>query len=193
MGLKKISLFSLLVVVLIGLPGTGMGEAGDKDSVFPSYGAGPVEVRLYTDYFCPPCREMESEAEAILKTHVRKGAIRLILVDIPIGKRTPLYARNFLYAIKENNELDHALRVRNILQNAAAGKKVKTQEQIETLFREKGIAFRVWDPKPVFNRYNDLIRADKIKGTPACVVIKDGQKKIYESDREILDALKSLP
>lgn len=136
---------------------------------------------------------MESDAEAILKTHIRKGAIRLILVDIPIGKRTPLYARNFLYAIKENNELDHALRVRNILQNAAAGKKVKTQEQIETLFREKGIAFRVWDPKPVFNRYNDLIRADKIKGTPACVVIKDGQKKIYESDREILDALKSLP
>lgn len=190
---RKVTSYALFAAFLIVLLGAGRGEAGDKDSVFPSYGAGPVEVRLYTDYFCPPCRKMESDAEAILKTHIRKGAIRLILVDIPIGKRTPLYARNFLYAIKENNELDHALRVRNILQNAAAGKKVKTQEQIETLFREKGIAFRVWDPKPVFNRYNDLIRADKIKGTPACVVIKDGQKKIYESDREILDALKSLP
>lgn len=193
MGLKKFSMFFLFVLVLPGLMVVEGVWAEDESFAFPSYGSGPVEVRLYTDYFCPPCREMEPYAEPILKEQLKHNAIRLTLVDVPFSKLTPLYARNFLYAIKENNDLEHVLKVRNILQNAAAGKEVKTQKQIEALFKEKEVASSVWDPKPAFDRYNELIQEDKVRGTPVCVLIRDGQKKIFEGNLDIMDALRALP
>jgi thiol-disulfide isomerase/thioredoxin len=193
MRLKRMFAFGLLTMILTGLIVAGGGWAEERNSPFPSYGSGSVEVRLYTDYFCPPCREMEPAVEPLLKNLLGKNAIRLTLVDVPNTQLTPLYARNFLYAIRENNDLEHAFSVRNILQNAAAGKDVKTQEQIEALFREKGVAFSVWDPKPAFDLYNDLIKEDRINGTPTCVVIKNGQKKMFEGDQDIINALRALP
>jgi thiol:disulfide interchange protein DsbA len=185
--------FGLFTMILTGLIVTGIGSAEERNPPFPSYGSGPVEVRLYTDYFCPPCREMEPGVEPLLKDLLGKNAIRLILVDVPCDQLTPLYARNFLYALKENNDLTHAFRVRNILQNAATSKNIKTQERIETLFKEKGIPFSSFDAKPAFDRCNALIKEDKINGTPTCVVIKNGQKKMFEGGPDIINALKSLP
>ena len=51
-----------------------------------------------------------------------------------------------------------------------------TQEEIEALFKEKGIAYSSWDTKPAFDRYKDLIKEDKINGTPSCVMIRDGER-----------------
>lgn len=193
MTLKRCFAFWVHSMIMIGLIATGIGFAAEQNLAFPSYGSGPVEVRFYSDYFCPPCREMMPAAEPLLKDLLKKNTICLTLVDVPYSKLTPLYARNFLYAIRENNDPEHAFRVRNILQNAAAGKDVKTQEQIEALFKEKGVAFSVWDPKPAFERYNDLIQEDKIKGTPTCVVIKNGQKRMFEGDQDIINAFRALP
>ena len=39
-----------------------------------SFGEGPVRVRLYTDYFCGPCRAMEPELEPLLVELVKKNA-----------------------------------------------------------------------------------------------------------------------
>jgi len=171
---------------------TGIGSAEERNPPFPSYGSGPVEVRLYTDYFCSPCREMEPTVEPILKELLRKNAIRLTLVDVPFNQYTPLYARNFLYAIKENNALEDAFRVRNVLQGAAAHKDITTQARLERLFKEKGIAYRLWDPKPIFDRYNVLIKEDKIDATPTCVVIMNGQKKGFVGGPDIINALNLL-
>lgn len=193
MNLGKILTFYCFFLVLTGLVIINPGWAEERSVPFPSFGSGPVEVRLYTDYFCPPCREMEPYVEPILKEQISKKAIRVTLVDVPFSNLTPLFARNFLYTIKENNDLEHVLRVRNILQKAAASKDVKTQKQIEALFKETGITSIVWDPKPVFDRYNELIQEDKIKGTPTCVIIKNGEKKVLEGDDEIIDALRALP
>ncbi|MCX5839529.1 MAG: thioredoxin domain-containing protein [Deltaproteobacteria bacterium] len=193
MILKRVFAFGLLTMILTGLIVTKGGWAEEKGLPFPSYGSGPVEVRLYTDYFCPPCRAMEPTVEPLLKDLLKKNAIRLTLVDVPYNQLTPLYARNFLYAIKENNDLEHALQVRNILQNASAGKDITTQERIEALFKGNGVAFSVWDPKPVFDRYNALIKEDNIAATPTCVIIKNGQKKAFVGGQEIIDAIRSLP
>jgi thiol:disulfide interchange protein DsbA len=193
MGLKRVFVSGLFMLILCGLIVTGIGSAVEQNSPFPSYGSGPVEVRLYTDYFCPPCRAMEPAVELILKDLLKKNAIRLILVDVPDNQLTPLFARNFLYALKWNNDLEHAFRVHNILLEAATRKNVTTQERIETLFKEKGIPFSSFDAKPAFDRYNALIKEDKINGTPTCVVIKNGQKKVFEGGSDIINALKALP
>lgn len=193
MGLKKLLAFGLFMMILTGLIVAGIGTAAERNQPFPVYGSGPIEVRIYTDYFCPPCRAMEPDVEPFLKDLLKKNAIRLTLVDVPLNPLTPLFARNFLYALKENNDLEHAFRVRNVLQNAATNKDIQTQERIEALFKEKKIAYGLWDPKPVFERYNDLLKKDKINATPTCVIIKKDRKKAFVGGLDIINALKALP
>lgn len=197
MRFKKTFVSVLFTMILTGLIIAGIGSAAEQDPPFPSYGSGPVEVRIYTDYFCSPCRAMEPAVEPLLKELLKKNVIRLTLVDVPFSQHTLLYARNFLFAIKENNDLEHAFRVRNILMEASTKKDVTTQERIEALFKEKGIPFSVFfpvfDAKPAFDRYNVLIKEDKINATPTCVVIKNGQKKAFVGGPDIINALKSLP
>jgi thiol-disulfide isomerase/thioredoxin len=196
MGLKRLLSFVFLTFTLTGLTVVGIGSAAVQNPPFPTfpiYGSGPVEVRIYTDYFCPPCRAMEPDVEPLLKELLKKNAIRLTLVDVPLNQHSPLFARNFLYAIKESNALENALRVRTVLQNAATNKEMITQARIETLFKEKAIAYGLWDPKPVFDRYNALINEDKITATPTCVIIQNGQKKTFVGGPDVINALKALP
>ena len=189
---KAVFVSGLFVAILVCGIIAEAGLAQDPNMPFPSYGSGPVEVRIYTDYFCPPCRAMEPDVETILQELLKKNAIRLILVDVPFHALTPLFARNFLYALKQNNDLEHAFRVRNILQDAATNKDVKTQERIEALLKEKGIASGVWDSKPAFDRYNALIKEDKIDATPTCVIVKNGGKNAFVGRPDIVKALKAL-
>lgn len=193
MGLKKIISFVFHSLIMVWLTAGGIVSAAEQNPPFPNYGTGPIEVRLYTDYFCPPCRHMEPDVEPLLKDLLKKNAIRLTLVDVPFSQLSAIFARNFLYALKVNNELEQALKVRNVLQNATTNKEIKTQERIEALFKEKGIAYSVGDPKPVFDRYNVLLKEDKINATPTCVIIKGGQKKAYIGGEDIINALKALP
>jgi hypothetical protein len=171
----------------------GIGFAAELNPPFPSYGSGTIEVRLYTDYFCSPCRAMEPAVEALLNDLLKKNAIRLTLVDLPTSQYTPLFARNFLYALKENNTLEYAFRVRNVLQEAAAQKGVTTQAQIDALFKKKWISSGVWDTTPVIDHYNALIKEDKINATPTCVIIIHGKKKAFVGGPDIVKGLKTLP
>ena len=192
MRFKTVFAFGLLMMILPMMIVAGIGSGAEQNMPFPSYGSGPVEARLYTDYFCPPCRAMEPEVEPLLKDLLKENAITLTLVDVPFHQYTPLYAKNFLYALKVNNALEHAFRVRNILTEAAAKKWVTTQAQIDALFKEKGIVSGVWDPKPVFDRYNALIKEDKIDTTPSFIIIKKNQKRVFVGGPDIVKAIKTL-
>jgi len=64
---------------------------------------------------------------------------------------------------------------------------------VEARLREKGIPFSIFHTQPVFDRYNALLKEDKINRTPTCVVIKYGQKKVFEGEPDIINALKALP
>jgi thiol:disulfide interchange protein DsbA len=192
MRLKKAVLKGLLAIAAAVLLASGNGWSDETDTAFPNFGTGPVEVRLYTNYHCPPCRAMEPSLEPIVLELLRKNAIRLILVDVPSGRLTPLFARNFLYALKSKKDIGWALRTRNTLFEAAANRDISTQERIESLFREKGVAWSVWDTKPVFALYNTLLKEDKIKATPTCVIIRKDRKQEFVGEAEILTALKGL-
>jgi thiol:disulfide interchange protein DsbA len=188
---KALSWTFRMIIMMLILPATGLCAEG-KESPFPQYGKGPVEVRIYTDYFCPPCRAMKPHLEPVLKDLLQRGAITVIWVDTPFNRHSALYAKYFLYALVVKNDSDHASFVRNILNDAASGGRVSTAAQIEDLFRSNRIPYKAFEPKVVFDRYNALIKEDKINATPTCVIIQDGQKKQFIGGPDIINALKGL-
>jgi thiol:disulfide interchange protein DsbA len=135
---------------------------------------------------------MEPAVEPILKNLLKKKAIRLTLVDTPFNPSSSLYARYFLYALAKKNDAEHAIKVRNILFDAAARKNVTTKEGIEELFGSKGIPYTAFEPKAAFNQYNALIKEDHIDATPSCVIIKGGKKETFVGGANIINALKAL-
>jgi protein-disulfide isomerase len=192
MRLKNAFVFELFAMILAGLVIAGTGSAEAWNPPFPSYGSGPVEVRIYSDYFCPPCRAAEPDMEPILKDLLKKKVIRLTLVDVPFHPLTSLYAKYFLYAIKENKDMEYAFRVRNILFEASNDKSITTPERIEAIFKGKWIPYAVFDTKSAFEGYKALLKEDKINATPTGVIIKNGQKKAFVGGPDIVNALKSL-
>ena len=186
----SIRTFCMTIMLLI-LSATGLYAQG-QEAPFPTYGSGAVQVCIYTDYFCPPCRGMEPAVEPLLRDLIKRNVIRVTLVDTPFYRHSALYARYFLYALNARNDFEHALKVRNILLDAAAKNDVTTQEGIEELFRSKGIPYSDFEPKSVFDRYNALIKQDKIDATPTCVIIRAGKKEKFVGGPDIINALKAI-
>lgn len=182
----------LFIFTLSGIITVGLYTDAEAQTPFPTYGTGAVQVRLYTDYFCPPCRGMEPSVEPILKDLVKKKVITVTLIDVPYSKSSPLYARYFLYALKSRYDFDHALMVRNTLFDATIKNQVNSAEKIEELFKSKGIAYKAFEPRPAFDKYNNLIREDRINATPSCVIIKGGKKETFVGGADIIKALKGL-
>jgi len=166
--------------------------AREQKMPFPAYGTGPIQVLIYSNYFCPPCRAMEPEAEPVLHDLLKRNTVTLTLIDVPYHRLTPLYAKYFLYALKAKNNPDHAFHIRNVLMAATADKEMTTEKRIEKLFQSKGIPYTVFDAKPVFDRYNALIKEDHINATPTCVIIKNGKKESFVGGPDIIAALKRL-
>lgn len=191
MNLKKCLSAVLLAVISIVLFLTG-GYAWGQETLFPVYGAGAVQVRIYTDYFCPPCRGMEPAVEPVLRDLIKRGMVRLTLVDTPFNKYTPLYARYFLYTLKAKNDFEHALKVRNILFDEAANGHFTTKEQLEKIFKGKGIPYQAFEPKPIFAHYNTLIKEDSVDATPSCVIIRSGKKEKFVGGPDIIKALQAI-
>jgi len=157
---------------------------------FPSYGSGKVVVRVYTDYFCAPCRAAEPELEPLLVNLVKSKKITVVFIDTPIYKDSQSYARYFLYALNKTNDLEYAIRTRSALFEAAANKINK--DSLEEFLKGKGIAFTSFDATSLLKRLNALLQEDKVDATPSCVIVKDGKPEKKVGGGEILKAIKAI-
>jgi len=191
--LKKSGLL-LITCFLFVFVGTAFSESipGEtKDNLpFPSYGSGKVMVRVYTDYFCPPCRAAEPELEPLLIDLVKSKKITVVFVDTPIYKDSQIYAKYFLYALNKTNNLEYAIKTRSVLFEAAANKVNK--EFLEEFLKGKGIDFASFDATPVLKKLNALLQEDKVDATPSCVIVKDGKPEKKIGGDEILKAIKAI-
>jgi uncharacterized membrane protein len=159
----------------------------------PSFGKGPVEVRIYTDYFCGPCRAEETEVMALITELVDKALIRVIFIDTPIHKETILYAGYFLSALnaKEGGDLRQAVTIRAALFEAAS-EKVSDKEGLELFLKKKGIALRPFDTAPVFKIFSNYLNEDRINSTPSCVIIGPRGKQTLVGREDTVKALRNL-
>lgn len=165
-------------------------EEPPQADLLPSFGNGKIKVRLYTDYFCGPCRSIEPKVEKIIPDLVRKGIITITFIDTPIHKHSTLYAMYFLYVINEKREFKHVLRARSVLFEAAKNK-ITEKDKLEDILKKRGLRFKPFNVKPVFNFYNSYFQEDKVNATPTCVV-SNGEKKSFSGTEDIIKALERL-
>jgi protein-disulfide isomerase len=157
----------------------------------PSYGQGKVTVRVYTDYFCVPCRAGEPKIEALMSDLVKNNKIRLTFVDTPAHQETPLYARYFLFILNHKKDFEHALFARNALFDAASIK-IITKEKLEEFLAQKGIRYKPFDTKQTLDAMSKYIRDDGVKNTPTVVIDNGTQKQLYIGVDNIIRALELL-
>jgi len=181
--------FCLLVFICFVTPAAG----AEKEAV-PSYGQGPHEVLIFSDYFCPPCQALEPQLEPVLDELYGKGSVKITFVDTPMHKETPLFAKFYLYAAKATPNYRAAMRARQVL-FALAGKEnvFWMDERIEEAFRKEKVPFSPFDFRTVQPELNRLISEHRVDATPTCVILSPGAKtQKYIGADDILKGLRSL-
>jgi thiol-disulfide isomerase/thioredoxin len=181
-ALKKAYLFLglLLPVVFCYLLITFISPAPAVDAdkgIIPSYGQGPHEVLIFSDYFCPPCQALEPKLEPVLEELYNTGRVKITFVDTPMHMETPLFAKFYLYAAKAAPDYRAAVRARQVL-FALTGKEhvFWMDERLEEAFRKEKIAFTPIDFRTAQLELNRLISKYGVDATPTCVVLSPGAK-----------------
>jgi protein-disulfide isomerase len=161
------------------------------EPIITGFGRGAVEVRLYTDYFCDPCREEEGEVISQITELVRKNLIRIVFIDTPVHPETILYAGYFVAALNAKGDLGQAVAARGALFEAA-GKQIKGKEALEAFLKTKGLDIRPFDKAPDFKIFDNYLKEDRIKSTPTCVIIGPKGKQTLIGKEDITKGLRSL-
>lgn len=190
---KGPSLFSMIPVFILlsiffegSVPPSYAGE-----SFVHVFGRGKINVRFYTDYFCPPCRAMEPDVAPIIRELVEQDKINITFIDTPFYQHSSLYARYYLYAMGSRREIEHALATRAVLIETAK-QNIGDPARIEALLTDKGIIVKPFDTKPVFDLYSRALKEDGINSTPTCVIENNGKKEKIVGGANIVGALKNL-
>lgn len=177
-----------MLFFLLDMPVAADASEGESD-VFPSFGTGPVDVRIYASYFCPPCRALEPELEPIVKELVETDTIRVTFVDVPFSQAMP-YIHHFLYALNEDDSIGNAFKVRHVLFDVA--QKYGDTEDIRQAFEKEGIPYTPFDPTAVFMESNRFMQEDGIRATPSATIRMKGETNLYRGGKNILSALEGL-
>jgi len=185
----------LVCLLFFGLTGAQWGWSGTRPEGSPdpatlfSYGAGPVELIVFTDYFCPLCRSIEGYLKQAVKTLHRLGA-KITFVDMPFHQKSGFYATYFLYAAKAAEGLDDALRIRKSLFELARADTIHSEVEMIRHFKEKEIPFALMDLRPVFEAWVALIQRFSVKSTPVCILTRPGQEPlVFKGSREIPEGI----
>ncbi|KPK95172.1 MAG: hypothetical protein AMJ94_00540 [Deltaproteobacteria bacterium SM23_61] len=189
--MKWIAMIPWAALLIFGSGVAGWETTGGQEDFLPSFGTGTIEVRLYSDYFCSPCRDMEPDLEPLLLDLVKDGAVHLTFIDVPASEHTVLYVRYFLSALGQKNDFDSALHTRRVLFEAARQRMVD-KDQLVNLLTEKEIALKPVDVNPVFSLWNRYLQEDQIRSTPSCVIVHGDQKATHVGRLEVIRALEIL-
>ncbi|MCG6535200.1 MAG: thioredoxin domain-containing protein [Syntrophales bacterium LBB04] len=163
-----------------------------EDGFITSFGSGPVEVRLYTDYFCDPCRAAEPEIKSLITNLMYNNTLRFTFIDTPVHKETTLYAKYFLFLLNgKERSLSNALMARSALYEAA-GLHINSNASLEAFLLKKNFLFKPLDTAPIFQSLEKIIKDDGINSTPSCVITEKGNKKRLVGGPNIIKELKTI-
>jgi protein-disulfide isomerase len=184
---KKVISAMFLFLFLCIIP----GKASTQEMFLVSFGKGPIQVRLYADYFCGPCSKLEPQIEYLISDLVKRGVITITFIDAPFHKYSSLYTKYFLYVLNKKKEIGLALKTRNVLFEGAK-ENISEGEKLEAFLQKQGIKFKSFDVKPVFTVLQNYLREDSITSTPTCVIVDNKKKEIFAGVDSIVKALENI-
>jgi thiol:disulfide interchange protein DsbA len=185
----KVKLISSIILFLLIFAIAETVSAQDM-SLF-AFGKGKIQVRLYADYFCGPCSRLEPKIEYLISDLVKRNIITITFIDMPLHKHSMLYAKYFLYVLNNKKTLDHALKTRDALFEAAKIP-IDEEEKLEAFLQKKGFRLKIFDTKPAFAILQNYIRDDLMNSTPTCVILKGNTKEVFGGEENILKGLEKL-
>jgi protein-disulfide isomerase len=156
-----------------------------------SFGTGKIKITLYSDYFCSACRDLETKIDPTVKRLVQNNRINITFIDAPFHRFSSLYAKYFLFILKEKRDLNYALSARGLLFDMAKENLIEP-EKIEEYLKIKGIKIKQFDVKPVFSVFESHLKEDNINSTPTCVIERNGKKEIFKGKDDILKSFEGL-
>lgn len=189
-------LFSLIgyLFVLLTFSGSVTPVYG-QDSVpsVPSLGRGQHEIVIFADYFCPPCRRIDTKAEPLLKELLATKKVKITFVDVPFHPATTIYAKYYLYAANADSTAENILHVRKVLFDAAQDKKIQKEDALISHLKEQKISWKILDEKQIFPMLSAMIKENNIKATPTCIIRYSAKDvKTFVGDDEIWKGLGAL-
>jgi len=196
----KLQKLPLLVVAVLGclyitFISTGLittAYAAEKNLV-PSYGSGQYQLFIFSDYFCQPCQNLEKEIDGTVLEIIARGGVKVSLVDLPIYKLTPLYARYFLYAANASKSYEDVLLARKVLFDTASRIGAITEPQLDNALKSRNIPIKPYDVEPTLKQYNDIVRQYKVRETPTFVfVYSPADVRKYSGSQKIKEGLVEL-
>lgn len=196
--IRKLPLLIMAILGYLFIVATFSGAAipayaQDKAAAIPSLGGGTCEVLIFTDYFCPPCRRIDLKAETLFKDLLKSGRVKIIFVDVPFSRVTPLYAKYYLYAANANADANSILRVRKLLFDAAQVMRISEEGALIKYLKDNHVAWKSIDEKIIFPKLSSLIRENKINATPTCVIkVAQAEAGTYVGSDEIWSGLTKL-
>jgi hypothetical protein len=190
-GIGAVGLLCLALCMVGGwVPPVAAAQTAEE-KIF-SYGAGPIEVLIFTDYYCHPCQGVEPYLEGALTRLLELGA-KISFVDKPIHRVTPIYSKYFLYAARKAGTFQEALRIRRVLFGIARANVVASERELVQSIKNNHVEMTLFDVQPVFGRWVELIKQYDIKSTPTCVVSRPDQTPlIIKGSEEIPKHLDQL-
>ncbi len=180
---------AIIALTLFFIQAPGAGDASENKGYMPTFGKGPIDVRVYANYFCGPCREMEPVVKPILHELIENGKIRLTFIDVPMHQAMP-YIRHYLYAMNANGSIANAFTVRGLLFDIALQQ--GDEENIRKTFEAENIAYEPYDLTETFAQFNEWLRSDRIRSTPSMVISADDTTEMYRGMGNILEALEKI-
>ncbi|RPH50083.1 MAG: hypothetical protein EHM85_11665 [Desulfobacteraceae bacterium] len=182
----------LILILAFMLMNPVLAPADETPENIFSDGSGPVEIFIFSDYFCPPCQSIEPYLEYAL-TKLHQSGAGITFVDMPISALTPVFSKYYLYAINAVDSFTENLLVRRALFDIARTRSVNAESELIQKFKAKHIKLVPLDVKPLFDQWVALIKRFSVKSTPTCVVIRPGQAIVtYTGSREISEGIDQL-
>lgn len=177
MSYKRISLFAAaLSGFLIAFTGISPGNAMEavekdvKDKLVLGKSSSPIEIYIFTDWFCPPCRKLEPTL-ATLVPEVTEQA-RVSFIDVAVHPESlDFVPYNMSFMIYNKPQY---LQLREVLQDIAKSNKKPTKLQIKDAAQKIGVALQELDFADIaigLDYFQEMTKKFAIDGTPMVVVV----------------------
>ena len=154
----------------------------------PKFGNGPINVRMYSGYFCDPCQKLEPDAEKILYELVKEDKIQLVFVDLNLT--APIYSSYYLTLAQQEKSLDRVIHLRQAL-FAAAKNKITDSQELAKYLEDKGFpkVTALIDQSAETFKYR---KEDGVDSTPTLIIDRGNGIETYMGRAKIISTLEGL-